>query len=85
MNVCRIGCDIFGLDRAREHPCGSTPTVPKTVKSERGGFSFFFFFQTFPSLALCLSAAVDLLIYFELFQALMCAVTFSCFDAGGKM
>lgn len=25
--------------RAREHPCGSTPTVPETVKSKRGGFS----------------------------------------------
>lgn len=31
------------------------------------------------------SAVVHLFIYLELSQALMCSVTFSSFDAGGKM
>lgn len=71
------------MHRARERVCSSTPTVPETVKSKQGGFSFSRHFA-FPRLCL-LAAAVDLLIYFELFQALMCGVTFSCFDAGGRM
>lgn len=68
--------------RAREHPRNSTPTEPENSEKQARRI---FFFQTFPFPTPRLSAAVDLLIYLELFRALMRGVTFSCFDAGGKM
>lgn len=53
--------------------------VQETLKRKVVGFLCLFFLPG------NLSAVVDVFIYLELFQDLMCGVTFSCFDASGKM
>lgn len=57
-----------------------SPTVQETVKKKKNEVDFTFIFRR----SACW-LVVPLFIYSEWFQALMCSVTFSSFDAGGKM